>query len=225
MKTVNRVLAMLLSLCMMVSLALMDSVVIQVTDAESLSSSDTTEMVVTHTDEEYCLTLSYTNGSSEIKAPVLTLNYPSLSFEDEIFYNVYYTVDDSSQIIEMGLATFATRDAAGTVATAQEMIPGYISSGGSYMVRSKGIPAKNLGDMLYFKVYAKLSDGSYVYSDIAGYHGVAYANTILNNPDSSTMAKSLVVAMLNYGAAAQAYFGYNTDNLMNASLTIEQQVQ
>jgi hypothetical protein len=28
--------------------------------------------------------------------------------------------------------------------------------------------------------------------------------------------------MLNYGAAAQTYFGYNTDNLMNAELTAEQ---
>jgi hypothetical protein len=29
--------------------------------------------------------------------------------------------------------------------------------------------------------------------------------------------------MLNYGAAAQEYFGYNTDSLMNAELTAEQQ--
>ena len=34
--------------------------------------------------------------------------------------------------------------------------------------------------------------------------------------------KPLVVAMLNYGAAAQTYFGYKTDALMNADLTADQ---
>lgn len=34
--------------------------------------------------------------------------------------------------------------------------------------------------------------------------------------------KPLVVAMLNYGAAAQKYFGYSTDTLMNADLTAGQ---
>jgi hypothetical protein len=35
--------------------------------------------------------------------------------------------------------------------------------------------------------------------------------------------KALCVAMLNYGAAAQEYFGYRTDDLMNKDLTDEQQ--
>ncbi len=167
------------------------------------------------------LSLSYTTGS--IVLPTLTLNYPSLSFEDEILYNVYYTVDNTASIVEMGLVTFSTKLTNGTVADAVDVIPGYINSGSTYMVQSNGIPAKNLGDALYFKVYAKLSDGSYVYSAIAGYHAVAYANTVLNNASSSAKAKALVVAMLNYGAAAQTYFEYKTDALMNASLTTAQQ--
>ena len=84
------------------------------------------------------------------------------------------------------------------------------------------LPAKMLGDALYFKAYAKLSDGSYVYTDIAGYHAVLYANTILNSSAASAQAKSLVVAMLNYGAAAQVSFEYKTDSLMNANLTSAQ---
>ena len=155
--------------------------------------------------------------------PTLKLDYPSLSFEDEILYNVYYSIDDTTNVVEMGLLTFATRDVNGTVDNALEIIPGYVNSGSTYMAQSKGVPAKNLGDALYFKVYAKLTNGSYVYSDIAGYHAVAYANSVLNNAGSSAKAKALVVAMLNYGAAAQEYFGYKTDSLMNAGLTAEQQ--
>ena len=158
-----------------------------------------------------------------LAVPTLKLNYPSLSFEDEILYNVYYGIDDTSSVAEMGLVTFATRDANGTVDNALEIIPGYVNSGSTYMVQSHGIPAKNLSDALYFKVYAKLTNGSYVYSGIAGYHAVAYANSVLNNAGSSAKARALVVAMLNYGAAAQEYFGYKTDALMNAGLTAEQQ--
>ena len=164
---------------------------------------------------------SYVQGT-EIIVPTLTLNYPSLSFEDEILYNVYYAVDNATSIVEMGLITFDTRNANGTIADAVNVYPGYVNSGATYMAQTAGIPAKNLSDAVYFKVYALLSDGSYVYSDIAGYHAVAYANSVLKS-SAADKAKALVVAMLNYGAAAQEYFGYKTDALMNASLTAEQQ--
>ena len=45
---------------------------------------------------------------------------------------------------------------------------------------------------------------------------------ILANSSNEKM-KALVVAMLNYGAAAQIHFDHNADNLMNAFLTEEQQ--
>lgn len=175
---------------------------------------------------------SYVNGlcavcgaseTSPIVVPTIKLDYPTLSFEDQIQYNVYFTLSDPVDVLELGLITFDSRLTDGTIDNAVEVIPGYVDSGSGFMVHSNGIPAKNLGDALYFKVYAKLSDGSYVYSDVAGYHAVAYAKTVLNSSDSDPKAKALVVAMLNYGAAAQVYFGYKTDMLMNASLTAEQQ--
>ena len=169
------------------------------------------------------LTLYAVWSTEDLRIPILNLNYPSLSFEDEIFYNVYFTVDDMSDVVQMGLITFNERLTDGTIDDAVDVIPGYVFGGEKYMVHTNGIPAKNLGDAVYFKVYARLADGSYVYSDVAGYHAVAYANTVLNDANSSAKAKALVVAMLNYGAAAQEYFGYKTDSLMNAALTAEQQ--
>ena len=170
----------------------------------------------------YCTICGEQDPDLVLVIPTLTLSYPTLAFEDEVLYNAYFTIDDASSIVEMGMITFSSRLADGTIADAVDMISGYTTSGSNYIVHSNGIPAKNLGDALYFKVYAKLTDGSYVYSDIAGYNAVAYANTILNNADASDKAKALVVAMLNYGAAAQVQFGYNTDSLMNGSLTSEQ---
>ena len=160
---------------------------------------------------------------SNFRNPTLTLNYPSLAFEDEIQYNVYFSVDYPENVVEMGLAVYPYRNTSGNVSNALEIIPGYVTNAnGSYTVRSKGIPAKQLGDAFYFKIYAKLSNGTYVYSDIAGYHAVAYANSVLNDSSTSAKAKTLVVAMLNYGAAAQTYFSYKTDALMNANLTAAQ---
>jgi hypothetical protein len=45
---------------------------------------------------------------------------------------------------------------------------------------------------------------------------------MLGKESTSAKQKALCVAMLNYGAAAQSFFGYKTDDLMNASLTDEQ---
>ena len=44
-----------------------------------------------------------------------------------------------------------------------------------------------------------------------------YADYILNNSDDEA-AKKLVKTMLNYGAKAQLYFGYNANNLANAGI-------
>ena len=158
----------------------------------------------------------------DVTIPTLKLVGPTLNFEDEIYYNIYFTASDLTDVVEMGLITFNERLADGTINDAEDVTPGYIQSGSNYMSHTNGIPAKKLSDALFFRVYAKLSDGSYVYSDVAGYHAVAYAKDILANSTSEKM-KALVVAMLNYGAAAQTHFEYKTDNLMNAFLTDAQQ--
>ena len=157
----------------------------------------------------------------ELTKPVLTLGAPSLSFEDEVRYNIYYNLSSLENVEQMGLITFREKLMDGTMDDALEVFPGYVTDGERYMVHTGGIAAKNLGDTVYFKVYAKLTDGTYVYSDVAGYHAVAYAKQILKSAASEEM-KALVVSMLNYGAAAQKFLHYKTDALVNRFLTAEQ---
>jgi hypothetical protein len=109
------------------------------------------------------------------------------------------------------------------VNTAAHVIPGadYEAGSGRYYSASQGIHAKYLGDTVYLACYAKLSDGSYVYTKLAGYSPITYATNQLKN-STNTALKQLCAAMLNYGAAAQNYFGYKTDVLANSSLTAEQ---
>ena len=76
----------------------------------------------------------------------------------------------------------------------------------------------------YDSVYAKLTDGSYVYTSVVGYNAVAYAKSIIKNSTNSHM-KRLVVAMLNYGTEAQLFFQHNVDSPMNSFITESQQAQ
>ena len=155
--------------------------------------------------------------------PTLTLKSPTLEFKDMITVNAFYTAENIQDVVEMGMITYSSQVSSWSVATAEHVIPGatYVESSGRYYACSQGIHAKYLGDTVYLAIYAKLSDGSYAYSKLAGYSAVQYATSQLKN-SSDTALKQLVVAMLNYGAEAQLYFGHNTGALANASLTAEQ---
>ena len=144
----------------------------------------------------------------------------SLAFKDEIYYNVYFQVSnpDDVEIAEMGLVTW-TSDVDGTVSNGEYVLTGAVLEGENYKARSQAISAKNMGEELYFKVYLKLADGSYVYTDLLNYSAKTYATNKLNAADSSDSLKALCVALMNYGAAAQEFFSYKTDDLMNAGLT------
>ena len=169
----------------------------------------------------YCLACGERDPNA-ITMPTLKLLYGSVSFEDEIWYNMYFSVSNTENIRRMGLLVFDTEMPDGTMVDAIQVITNYSFDGTTHMAHTDGIAAKNMGDTLYFKLFAAMDDGSYVYSDMVSYSAVSYANSILRKSENPYM-KALVVSMLNYGAEAQKYFNYRTDSLMNAGLTEEQQ--
>ena len=155
--------------------------------------------------------------------PTLALKAPTLEFKDMITIITFYTAENIEDVVEMGMITYTEQVSEWNVETADHVIPGasYDASTGRYFSASQGIHAKYLGDTVYLSIYAKLSDGSYTYTKLVPYSPVQYATNQLKN-STNTNLKQLVAAMLNYGAAAQAYFGHNTDVLANSSLTAEQ---
>ena len=167
------------------------------------------------------VTVSYTTAAAST-VPTLTLKAPTLEFKDMITVNAMFTAENISDVVEMGMITYTSQVSSWSVDTAAHVIPGttYDSTTGRYIACSQGIHAKYLGDKVYLAVYAKLADGTYAYSKLASYSPVQYATSKLSGTDASL--KQLVVAMLNYGAAAQTHFGHNTSALANASLTAEQ---
>ena len=170
------------------------------------------------------VTVVYTKGTTPAsKVPTLTLKSPTLEFKDMITINAFYTAENIDDVVEMGMITYTSKVSRWSVRSAEYVIPGYtyVESNGRYLSASQGIHGKYLADTFYLAVYAKLADGSYVYSKLAPYSPVTYANSQLKNSTDAAL-KQLAVAMLNYGAEAQLYFGHNTGNLANASLTAAQ---
>ena len=95
------------------------------------------------------------------------------------------------------------------------------SSKSRYEVHTDGIPAKELGDLLSFRAFYIREDGTYVYGRIiTNYSPRRYCYNMLK--DSNLSDDALMVAILNYGAAAQKYFNYRLDDLMNSDLPEEQ---
>ena len=135
----------------------------------------------------------------------------------------FFTAENPEDVVEMGMITYKNEVSEWNVDNAEYVIPGaaYDENSGRYYASSQGIHAKQLADDVYLAVYAKLTNGSYVYSQLVSYSAATYAYNQLENSDDVQL-KQLVVSMLNYGAQAQRYFSHNMDNLANAGLTEEQ---
>jgi hypothetical protein len=85
-------------------------------------------------------------------------------------------------------------------------------NGETYYVFSCAVDAKEMTDDVICQFFYE--GGS---TDPFTYSVQTYGNNILKNSKDEDM-KALVKAMLNYGAASQLHFGYNTDKLANAGL-------
>ena len=83
-----------------------------------------------------------------------------------------------------------------------------------------GIAAKEMGDTLTARLEFT-RDGIFYSGTVDTYSLKAYAMERLENSTNAEF-KTLLVDLLNYGAAAQIYFGYRTDALVNADLPAEQ---
>jgi hypothetical protein len=84
----------------------------------------------------------------------------------------------------------------------------------------EGLPAAAMADELYITIYK--ADGTAVSSEKEDSIQM-YAMRQIGGANTSAKVNTLLVDMLNYGAAAQEFFKYNTAELANADLTETQQ--
>lgn len=84
--------------------------------------------------------------------------------------------------------------------------------------------AKEMADVIYAESYC-VKDGAYYYSDTVPYGVTTYAARKLGKVQgvagtTDQNLKNVIKEMLEYGAAAQLYFGYNTENLATSVLDL-----
>jgi len=80
---------------------------------------------------------------------------------------------------------------------------------------SRGIAAKEMAESIYCRAYAEV-DGEIYYSDVEKYSVVDYVYEMREGSLTANQ-EAAFTAMLDYGAAAQNLFAYNTDRLANAT--------
>lgn len=89
--------------------------------------------------------------------------------------------------------------------------------GDEYVFSVKGIAAAQMGNLIHVTIYAEKDGKTYV-SPVDSYSVKLYALSRLAKSSNATY-KTMMVDLLNYGAAAQVYFERDVAHLVNASLT------
>ena len=91
-----------------------------------------------------------------------------------------------------------------------------------FTLKFDGVAAKEMSDNVYVTIYDKAGTAiSNIWEDSVR----GYAMRTLNNPKTSEESFIMVVDLLNYGAAAQSYFKYNTGDLANNQMTAAQKAK
>ena len=85
-----------------------------------------------------------------------------------------------------------------------------------YIFEYAGFAAREMSSMVSLTLNAKDADGKEYYGPEKTYSLKTYAMNQLGKSTTKATFKTMMVDFLNYGAAAQTYFGYNTANLANA---------
>ena len=95
-----------------------------------------------------------------------------------------------------------------------------VNLGGRTCFRFSNIAAKEVNDTITVTLYGTFNGKVYKAEEYS-YSVATYCyNRLAKSSDAKF--KRVCVDLLNYGAAAQTYFSYNTENLANAALTDEQ---
>ena len=145
----------------------------------------------------------------------------TLSFEDEVLVNFYYSIEDMADVTQHGVLVFNTMPDDLSVDKADAVYNAAVVDAAKniFFATTDGIAAKQMGDARYYVAYAIRGDGECFFSNVYDYSPKKYAMNMLGKNSTSQKQKVLCVALLNYGAAAQEYFNYRTDDLMNKDLT------
>ena len=92
-------------------------------------------------------------------------------------------------------------------------------NGSYYALTYENFAARELASEINATLYAEDAEGNVYYGPTISYSLRQYAENQIRKATVAEEFKTMMVDFLNYGAAAQTHFGYNTSDLANSGLT------
>lgn len=172
----------------------------------------------------------YRNSTAQAYAEANSMNFIPIEVPDTLKISTVSLSLESSitmnfKVLKTDLADFEDPYVVFTCEGDELTVTEYKEQGEYYVFSYPGISPQLMNDEVNAVLYATYSNDGEVYSSPAKIMSVReYAYTLLDRYSSADYAelRTLLVDLLNYGAAAQTYVGYQTDELVNADLTEEQ---
>lgn len=161
------------------------------------------------------VTYYYKNKAAPEEKPALAIDKASISLESSITMNFKVPKSSLSSYDDFYM-TFKCNGK-------EEKTTQYKQNGDYYVFSYKGINPQLMNDEVTAVLHAKKGNEEYTSPEKA-LSVKEYAYTLLDRYSSDEYSKlrTLLVDLLNYGAMAQKYVGYKTDNLVNSELTAVQ---
>lgn len=161
------------------------------------------------------VTYYYKNKAAPEEKPALAIDKASISLESSITMNFKVPKSSLSSYDDFYM-TFKCNGK-------EEKTTQYKQNGDYYVFSYKGINPQLMNDEVTAVLHAKKGTEEYTSPEKA-LSVKEYAYTLLDRYSSDEYSKlrTLLVDLLNYGAMAQKYVGYKTDNLINSELTAVQ---
>ena len=167
---------------------------------------------------------TYTEEIPQLEMAVeLAVTGRSLLVKDIIQMKYYFGYDENIDVVVTGAGLYIwnneadaqAKNFATAIYTTTEFEDAGIYKGNQeYSLKTHGIPAKEMGDTVYVLGYVMI-DGVAVYAPVNAYSPKAWCVSTMADTKASVNDKKIATALMNYGAAAQTYFDYKTDDLMN----------
>jgi len=172
------------------------------------------------------------NSTAQFKVldVTITVDGASVSLKNDVIMNFFFTVNfaTGTEIVlsenEWGILQWTEEEykALESYLFDSEYANYGEMDGHTLKVNGDAVAAKDYSKTYYVRAFVAVENGDetyYVYSDVFAYSVATYGKTVMSN-DAFAKERPVVIAMLDYGAAAQKYFKDNSE-LANSFITYD----